>query len=66
MRNKEDSNTRYFVDLDLDAQTVLNWDYGQKDKLAQKLKNPYHHRLFISKGQYNKLEKKSQELRNRI
>jgi hypothetical protein len=56
MRKKEDKNTRYFIDVDIQTRTVLNWDYGQRDKLAQKLPNPFHRRIFVTKGQYHKLE----------
>lgn len=62
---KEDKNTRYYIDLDLRTRTVLDWDYDQRNKLAvQDLTKPYHHRIFITKGQYNKL-KKNLELKNR-
>jgi len=62
MSKQEDKDTRYFVDLDLDTQTILCWDFGQRHELAQRLRNPYHHRLFISKGQYNKLNQRVLEL----
>ena len=65
MRKKEDKNTRYFVDVDLGTRTVLSWDYDQRDKLAvQELRTPFHHRVFITKGQYNKLERKNLGLKN--
>ena len=63
MKKKEDKDTRYYVDLDLRTLKILDWDYDQRDKLVQKLVNPSHQRVFITKGQYNKLEKKNQELR---
>ena len=67
MRNKEDKNIRYFIDIDLKTRKILNWDYDQRDKLVvQKLIKPFHHRIFITKGQYNKLEKKHLELLNKI
>ena len=65
MDRLEDKNTRYFIDLDLDTQTILSWDYGDKYKLAIQLRNPYHHRLFISKGQFNKLERKRLRVQGR-
>jgi len=65
MKNKEDKNTRYFIDLDLQTLRILNRDYDQREKLAvQELMKPFHHRIFITKGQYNKLEKKQLELLN--
>ena len=66
MRKKEDKNTRYFIDLDLKTRKILNWDYDQRDKLVgQELIKPFHHRIFITKGQYNKLKKKYSELLNK-
>ncbi len=62
MKKKEDKETRYFIDLDLSTRKILNWDYDQRDKLVQNLGNHSHQRVFITKGQYNKLEKQNQEL----
>lgn len=55
MRRKQDKETRYYIDLDVRTRTILTWDYGQRYELEQELENPAHHRVFISKGQYNKL-----------
>ena len=60
MKKKEDKETRYYVDLDLRKRKILNWNYDQRDKLVQDLENPAHQRVFITKGQYNKLEKRNQ------
>ncbi|HSV95099.1 MAG TPA: hypothetical protein VLH94_03970 [Spirochaetia bacterium] len=57
MPKKIDSNTRFFIDLDIEMKKVISWDYGQRQELEQILPNPYHRRIFITKGQYNKLEK---------
>lgn len=62
----EDKETRYFVDLDLESLTVLKWDYGQREILvSQKMEKQSHHRIFITKGQYNKLVRKKTELDER-
>lgn len=53
-----DSNTRFFIDLDLKARKIIGWDYGQRQNLTQKTPNPNHCRIFITKGQYNKLVEK--------
>jgi hypothetical protein len=58
MRKRQDKDTRYFIDLDLAKGKVLNWSFGQRDKLAVNLSEPTHQRVFITKGQYNKLEKR--------
>ena len=52
-----DSNTRFFIDIDIEIKKVIGWDYGQKQELTQKLPNPNHCRIFITRGQYNKLKK---------
>ncbi|MDA7951110.1 MAG: hypothetical protein MPJ24_06440 [Pirellulaceae bacterium] len=61
---KQDKNTRYYLDVDLDHRTILGWGYDQKENLVvqsggrlvlKKSTNPTHHRIFLSKGQYNKL-----------
>ena len=66
MRKKEDKDTRYFIDLDLLSGRILGWDYDQRHELVvEKLPAPFHHRVFISKGQYNKLEKKNLEIRSK-
>jgi hypothetical protein len=56
MKKKEDKETRYYIDLALRTRKILNWDYDQRNKLVQNLENPDHQRIFITKGQYNKLE----------
>ena len=66
MKKKEDRETRYYIDLDLRTRRILNWNYDQRDKLVQKLKNPFHQRVFITKGQYNKLEERRQRLRSGV
>lgn len=62
MNKKEDKETRYYIDLDLKTRTIINWGYDQRDKLAvQEFKKPLH-RIYITKGQYNKLEQKHLEI----
>ncbi len=59
MKKIEDKNTRYFMDVDLKEQKILGWDYEQREVLIQeKVKNPFIHRIFLTKGQFNKLNKK--------
>lgn len=65
MEKKEDKDTRYFIDVDMKTQTILNWDYGQREILvAQKLSAPFHLRIFITRGQYSKLVKMHSNLEN--
>jgi len=62
-KRKEDKDTRYFIDVDLARGKILGWDYGQKEELTQKLAEPSHHRIFITKGQYNKFDSRSREVK---
>lgn len=52
-----DSNTRFYIDIDIDSKKIIGWNYGQRQELEQELPDPNHRRIFITKGQYNKLEK---------
>lgn len=58
----EDANTRYYIDLDLRKGVIIGWDFGQREQLSQELPDPAHHRVFLTKGQYRKLEKKGREV----
>ena len=65
MKKKEDKNTRYFVDVDLREQKILGWDFDQREKLIlEKISEPHIHRIFITKGQYNKLDWKQKTFVN--
>jgi hypothetical protein len=58
-----DKNTRFFIDIDLKSGKIINWDYDQRDKLVrQKMKKPFHHRIFLTKGQYTKFVKKYEKI----
>lgn len=58
MNNKKiDSNTRFYIDIDLKTKIIIGWAYGQKQDLKHELSNQNHRRIFITKGQYNKLGK---------
>lgn len=58
-----DKNTRYFIDLDLQISKVIDWGYDDRQNLKTvEFQNPFQHRVFISKGQYNKLISKSQTI----
>jgi hypothetical protein len=51
--NQEDKDTRYFIDLDLENKRIVGWGFGQRQKLTkEKIVNT---RVYITKGQYNKL-----------
>ncbi|HMU85701.1 MAG TPA: hypothetical protein PKE49_01510 [Leptospiraceae bacterium] len=54
---KEDSNTRYFIDIDLLSRKIIQISYAQRQGLPQDLPLPAQ-RVFITKGQFKKLQKK--------
>lgn len=63
MKKCEDANTRYYIDLDLRSGKILACDYDQKSKLVkQEMGKPSHHRVYITKGQFNKLAVKQASL----
>lgn len=55
------SETRYFIDLDLKSRKIVNWGFDDRSNLVQNLESPMH-RIFITKGQYNKLVEKGSSL----
>ena len=54
MSDIEDKDTRFYIDLDLAAKAIVGWDHGNRHDLVQDLPLPCQ-RIFVSKGQYNKL-----------
>jgi hypothetical protein len=58
----EDRDTRYFIDLDLKSNQIIRWDFGQRQVLSQNLPFPQH-RVFLTKGQFRKLEAKAAEVK---
>lgn len=62
MKKTENKETRYFIDIDLKTRKLVHWDYDQRANLKdQKADTPEHHRIFLTKGQYNKLIKEIQQ-----
>jgi hypothetical protein len=56
MINKRVKNpTYYFIDIDLKSRQLIGWGTEIKDKVEVRLTSGFH-RVFLSKGQYNKLE----------
>lgn len=50
----------YFIDVDLKSRQLIGWGSETKDKLEVHLPRGYH-RVFLTKGQYNKLDVKLRE-----
>ena len=67
MSNKDHKNTKdyYFIDVDLRTRQLIGWGCEQKDEVEVHLTVGYH-RVFLTKGQYNKLEKKLSEFSARV
>ncbi len=60
---REDRETRYFIDLDIQTRKILEWGFDPRSKLVkQEPTGQSHVRVFITRGQYNKLDKKRQAL----
>lgn len=56
MNKTVDKDTRYYIDLDLNSMKIVQWDYGQRQDLKEdESYNPDRTRIYITKGQYNKL-----------
>ena len=56
MQQVEGKDTRYFLEIELATLKVIRVGFDQKQSLNKgKQNNPGIHRLFITKGQYNKL-----------
>ena len=56
MSRIQDKNTRYFIEIDLGSLKVIRCSFDQKENLDKGRQNkPSGHRIFLTKGQYNKL-----------
>ncbi|NQT15789.1 MAG: hypothetical protein HQ582_23730 [Planctomycetes bacterium] len=64
MTNHQDANSKhyYFIDIDLYSRQIVGWDTETKDHVEVNLTNGCY-RVFLTKGQYNKLVKKLEEAR---
>lgn len=51
----EDKDIRYYIDLDLKNNKVITHGSGNRHLLSQTLSQKNCQRVFITKGQYNKL-----------
>jgi hypothetical protein len=59
MNKLVNKDTRYYIDLDLEGMKIVHWDYGQRQDLKrEESKGLNHKRIYITKGQYNKLTDK--------
>ncbi len=55
MRKIENDDTRYFIEIDLGSLEIIRVGFDQKQNLDKgQQKQTGIHRLFLTKGQYNK------------
>ena len=55
MTSIQDSDTRYFVEIEVRSLKVTRCAFDQRENLDQgRQADPDVHRLFLTKGQYNK------------
>ena len=52
---KEDKDTRYYIDLDIEARKIIGWDYGQRYELIEEELPEGQVRIYITRGQFKKL-----------
>lgn len=59
MNSKEHKETRFYIDIDLSTKKIVNMDYKSRAEILMELEqlDLSIHRVFLTKGQYNKLEK---------
>ena len=63
MKIGKDSNTRYFIEVDLITGKVVNIDSGDKYKLINNITDETHHRIYLSIGQFNKFKERFENYR---
>ncbi len=55
MNRIQNDDTRYFIEIDLDTLEIIRCGFDQKQNLDKgRQTNSGTHRLFLTKGQYNK------------
>jgi len=55
MKKIQNRDTRFYIEIDLKTHKVIACDFDQKQHLDKgRQNNPGLHRLFLTKGQYNK------------
>jgi hypothetical protein len=53
----QDKEIRYYIDINLKSRKVINFGYKQRDKLQAEKSIKNIHRIYLTKGQYNKFIK---------
>ncbi|OQB05902.1 MAG: hypothetical protein BWY19_00681 [bacterium ADurb.Bin212] len=57
MKILPDKNIRYYIDIKAETKKVLGWDFGNRFELSKEDLPQNIIRIFITKGQFNKLPK---------
>ncbi|MBN1462121.1 MAG: hypothetical protein JXQ69_03890 [Paludibacteraceae bacterium] len=58
MKKLQNKDTRYYIDIDMASHKIVTWNYDQRQTLIQEqLPSTNYVRIYITKGQYAKLEK---------
>ncbi len=50
-----DSELRYIIDIDIGSKRIVSWRKDQRVNLTKDNSDPNFVRIFLTKGQYNKL-----------
>jgi len=56
---------RYYIDLDLASNAICGWGLDLREKLVNVKLTSHQHRIYITKGQYNKLVQKASDIRKK-
>lgn len=56
---------RYYVDLNLASNAICGWGLDLREKLVNVKLTSNQHRIYITKGQYNKLVQKASDIRKK-
>ena len=64
--NRKDPTSKYyyFIDVDLYSRQIVSWDSDTQDNVEFGELNNGCYRVFLAKGQYNKLVKQLEEARS--
>ena len=60
-----EKEVRYYVDLDLFSNVICGWGCDVREKLVNVKLKSNQHRIYITKGQYNKLVQKAADIRKK-
>ena len=59
----DDAKLYYFIDIELASRQIIGWNIETRGQVEVQIANGCH-RLFVSKGQYNKLVAKLEKARS--